>query len=168
MDKTFEAPSSRFLPTLVVFVFVIGLLYTFFLVFERVSLNSSVASIEENKAELQDKMNALKDDKIAELYSAQELKTSIEEATTYWSQVLNNLNGLVPVGVFVSSYSASEDASIQVSGVADSFSAVADFISALSGSKDFESVFVPSVTSGVTSDGQDVVSFSLNAHNSSK
>jgi len=168
MDKTFEAPSSRFLPTLVVFVFAILLLYTLFLVFEKISLNSSISSIEDNKVELQGKIDNLKKDQISELYKAEQLKTALEGATVYWSRVLSDLNGFVPVGVFVSSYSANESGGVQINGVADSFSSVADFISALSASKEFGSVFVPSLNLGTTSDGQTVVSFSLNANNLSK
>lgn len=162
MDKTFEAPRGRLLPTLVVFVFIVGLLYSLFLVFEKISLNSSISTIEESKSELQIKIDTLKSDQIAELYNAQQLKDKLKDNTVYWSKVLNSLSGLTPVGVFLSTYSANEDLSIQVSGLADSFASVSDFITALGKANDFESAFVPSVTAGVTSDGQDVVSFSLN------
>lgn len=168
MDKTFEAPKSRFLPTLVVFVFVLTVLYSLFLFFERVSLSSSIKSIQSQKAEVQSKIDVLKKDQIAELYNAQKIKNAVSGVAVSWSKVISNLNSFVPVGVFVSSYSASENGNIQINGVADSFASVSDFISALSDSSEFGSVFVPSVNMGVTSDGQDVVSFSLNASNLSK
>lgn len=167
MDKTFEAPSGRFLPTVLVFVFVLALLYTLFLVFEKMSLIGSISAIAENTAELQGKIDALKEDKIAELYAAQQLKTELSTSTIYWSKVLTDFNKLTPVGVFLSSYGVSDSKSIEVSGLADSMGSVADFISALAKSDVFEGEFVPSVTAGTTSDGQGVVSFNLTANLSS-
>lgn len=161
MDKPYEVPRSRLLPTLVIFVFVLGLLYTLFLVFQRYSLKSSIEALAAEQADLENQIDALRAEQIEELFVAQELKEKVEDAAIQWSKVIRSLQDYTPVTVFLSSYSAMEDASIQVSGLGDSFGSVADTISALTKSTDFTDVFVPSLTLGTTSDGQTVVSFSL-------
>lgn len=164
MDNTFEAPQGRLLPTLVAFVFVLGLLYTLFLVFEQYSLNRSIASLQADEAKVQGQMEVLNSQQVAEIYVAQQVKDKLEASVLRWSGVITNLQHLTPVGVFLSSYGISEDGGIQLSGVGDGFGSVADMIAALNGSTDFVDVFVPSVTQGSTSDGQTVATFSLTAH----
>lgn len=161
MDKPYEVPRSRLLPTLVVFVFVVGLLYTLFLVFDRFSLNGDIETLQAEKTDTENKITALQDEQIEELFVAQQLKDKVEAGSIQWSKVIRSLQDLTPVAVFLSSYGTSEDGSIQVSGLGDSYGSVADIISAMQKSSDFTDVFAPSVTSGTTSDGQPVVSFSL-------
>ncbi len=161
MDKPYEAPRGRLLPTLVVFLFVIGVLYTLFLVFQRVNVNRQISSMEDKKVELQTQIDQLKSESIEELFVAQELKNRMEESTVQWSKVVRSLQDLTPVSVFISSYSLSTGGQIQLSGLGDSFGSVADIISSLQKAEDFLHVFVPSVTAGTTADGQSVVSFTL-------
>ncbi len=161
MDKPYEAPRGRLLPTLVVFAFVLGLLYTLFLVFQRINVNRQISSMEEQKLELQTKIDELKAEEIEELFVAQELKNRLEENSVEWSKVVRSLQDLTPVSVFLSSYSIATGGQIQVSGLGDSFGSVADTISSLQKAEDFAHVFVPSVTAGTTADGQAVVTFSL-------
>lgn len=161
MDKPYEVPRSRLLPTLVVFVFVIGLLYTLFLVFERFNLNGDIKTLEAEKVDVGNQIATFQDQEIEELFVAQNLKDQVEASSIQWSKVIKSLQDLTPVTVFLSAYGISESGAIQVSGLGDSFGSVADIIAALQKSSDFTDVFVPSVTSGKTSDGQSVVSFSL-------
>lgn len=106
-------------------------------------------------------MASLQNDQIEELVVAQELKDTIAANTVFWSKVVDRLDDLTPVSVFFSSYSASEDGSLQLSGLADNNESVSDVISVLERSRSFDNVFVPSLTVGTTADGQQVVSFSL-------
>lgn len=161
MDKPYEAPRGRLLPTLVVFLFILGVLYTLFLVFQRMSVNNSIEELETRKVDVQAKIDELRAEEIEELFVAQELKELLENNTVEWSKVVRSVQDLTPVAVFLTSYSISENAEIQVSGLGDSFGSVADIISSLQKSSDFANVFVPSVTAGTTADGQDVVTFSL-------
>lgn len=161
MDNTYQAPRGRLLPTLVVFLFVGGLLYGLFLVFERHQLQNSLTSIQENKDKLQQQIEVLKDDQIAQLYTAQQTQKKSEESIVRWSKIMTNLQNLVPVSVFVSSYGVNEDGTLQLSGVSDGLGSVADFIRVLDDSQDFNAPFVPTLSAGVTTDGQAVVSFSL-------
>jgi len=161
MDKPYELPRSRLLPTLVVFVFVLGLLYTLFLVFDRFSLNGEIEALQAQKIDTENKIASFRDQQIEELFVAQELKDKVEARSIQWSKVIRSLEDLTPVAVFLSSYGTSEDGSIQVSGLGEDYGSVADIISALQKSSDFTDVFAPSVTSGSTTDGQSVVSFSL-------
>lgn len=168
MDNTFEAPQGRLLPTLVAFVFVLGLLYTLYLAFTEYRLNGTIADLGTQKEKLTGQIEVLKDQQVAQIYVAQQLKDKLDELAVRWSTVVTNFNQLTPVGVFLSTYGISTDGSIQVSGVGDDVSAVASIIAALDGSKDFTGVFVPSVTQGTTSDGQSVVTFSLTVHTATK
>lgn len=161
MDKQYEAPKGRLLPTIVLFVFVLGVLYTLFLLFEQYSLNRSINKTEADIGEVQLSIESMRSDQIEELYVAQELTDQVEASMTHWSKVVKSLQDLTPVTIFFSSYGASEDGSIQLSGLGDGYGSVADLITVLNDSDDFEEVFVPSVTLGTTSDGQEVASFSL-------
>lgn len=162
MDKAYEAPRGRILPTLVVFAFVLGVLYTLFLVFQQIRLNGNIADLEQAKLDTQAQIDELKAEEIEELFVAQQVKDLLEQNSVEWSKVVRSLQDLTPVSVFITSYSMGESGEIQVSGLGDSFGSVADTISILSKAPDFINVFVPSVTAGATSDGQEVVTFSLN------
>jgi Tfp pilus assembly protein PilN len=161
MDKQFEAPKGRLMPTIVIFVFALALLYTFFLLFQQYSLNRNIEKVNEQIVAVNAEITALKSDQIEQLYSAKQVVEAVEADSVYWSQVIKKIQNLTPVTVFFSSYSGSGDGSLQLSGLGDSFGSVADAISSLSESPDFVDVFVPSVTLGSTSEGQQVVSFSL-------
>jgi hypothetical protein len=161
MDNTFEAPQGRLLPTLVAFVFVLGLLYTLYLAFTQYRLNSTVADLSAQKDKLASQIEVLKDQQVAQIYVAQELKDQLESVAIRWSEVITHFNSLTPVGVFLSSYGVSDEGKIEVSGVGDDFGSVASIIDALDNSEDFSGVFVPSVTQGSTGEGQSVVTFSL-------
>lgn len=163
MDNQFEAPQGRLLPTIVLFVFVLGLLYTLFLLFESWNLNRSIGKIEGQIGEVQLSVESLKSDQIQELYVAQQLVDQVDASRIYWSKVIKKVKDIAPVTIFFSSYTGAEDGGLQISGLGDSYGSVADVISAMNESEDFYDVFVPSVTLGSTSDGQKVVSFSLQA-----
>lgn len=162
MDTAYEAPRGRILPTLVVFAFVFGVLYALFLVFQQIRLNGSIADLEQAKLNAQAQIDELKAEEIEELFVAQEVKDLLEQNSVEWSKVVRSLQALTPVSVFMTSYGMSENGEIQVSALGDSFGSVADTISVLNKSPDFVNVFVPSVTAGATSDGQEVITFSLN------
>ena len=163
MDKPYEAPRGRLLPTLVVFIFVFGVLYALFLLFQQIRLNGSLSDLEEQKIQMQAKIDELQAQEIQELFVAQKLKDKVEAGAVAWSEVVRNLQDLTPVTVFLTSYSASEAGIIQVSGLGDSFGSVADMITGLDKAPRFSDIFVPSVTAGTTADGQPVVTFSLKA-----
>ena len=162
LPSTYEAPRGRLLPTLVLFVFILGLFYTLFLVFSTFSLKRAVAGLEENKSTMQRKIEVLNDQQIQELFTAQQLTERLEENAVRWSQVLTSLQTLTPVGVFFSTYALSEDGTIQVNGYGESYASVADLISAMEKAETFVGPFVPSVTAGSTSDGRSIASFTLN------
>lgn len=162
MDKAYEAPRGRILPTLVIFAFILGVLYTLFLVFQQIRLNGTITSLEEAKLSTQAQIDELRAEEIEELFVAQKIKDLLEQNSVEWSKVVRSLQDLTPVSVFMTSYSMSEDGEIQVSGLGDSFGSVADTISILTKSPNFVNVFVPSLTAGASSDGQEVVTFSLN------
>lgn len=161
MDNTFAAPQGRLLPTLVAFAFVLGLLYTGYLAFTKYRLEGAIEDLATDTEALNAQIAVFKDQQVAEIYVAQQLKDQLKAETVRWSTVISKLQQLTPVGVFLSSYGIGKDGTIQLSGVADDFSAVSSIIAAMQDSKDFSGVFVPSVTAGSTSDGQSLATFSL-------
>lgn len=161
MNNSYQAPQGRLLSTLVVFAFVLGALYTLFLVFQQGSLKRELSRIESQSEELQNKIETLEREEIRELYVAQEVKQAVEAERVPWSKVLSELQDLTPVTVFFSSFSGAEGGSLTLSGLADNEGSVADLISALDASKEFTQAFVPSITEGTTAEGQTVVSFNL-------
>jgi Tfp pilus assembly protein PilN len=164
MDKSYQAPQGRLLSTLVIFFFVVGVLYTLFLVFQQANLNSDISTIEDQSSGLQTKIETLEREQIQTLFVAQEIKDAVEDSRISWSKVIRQFQSLTPVTVFFSSFSGGEDGELSLSGLADSADSVADMISVLNSSDDFTDAFVPSVTEGTTSEGQTVVSFNLSVN----
>lgn len=161
MDKPYQAPQGRLLSTLVIFIFVLGVLYTLFLVFQQMNLKSDLSTIEGQATELTNKIEALEREQIQELFVAQELKDQVEAERVAWSKVIRKFQDLTPVTVFFSSFSGGSGGELSVSGLAENAESVADMISVLDSSDDFTEMFVPSLTEGTTSEGQSVVSFNL-------
>jgi Tfp pilus assembly protein PilN len=161
MDTPYEAPRGRLLSTLAFFLFVLTALFVLFLFFQQLSLKGAVRDLDARKVEVEAQMEELRAQEIEELFVAEQLRDRLEADTVLWSKVVRSLQDLTPVTVFLTSYSLSELGEVQVSGLGDSFGSVADAILSLEKSPDFLHVFVPSVTAGKTSDGQPVVSFTL-------
>lgn len=164
MDNTYQAPQGRLGSTLVIFLFVLAVLYTLFLLFQQRGLTRAVSDAETELLSIEQEVSELREDRVEELFRARELREDVQETAIEWSGIVKRFQDLTPVTVFFSSYTVSEDGRITVSGLADSYGAVADTIDSLQKSTDFDAEFVPSVTAGATADGQDVVSFSLNVN----
>lgn len=164
MDNSYQAPQGRLLSTLVLFFFVIGILYTLFLIFQQANLKGDLVRIEDQSAELQIKIETLEREQIQTLFVAQEIKDGVEATRITWSKVIRKFQDLTPVTVFFSSFSGGNDSELNLSGLADSADSVADMLSVLELSDDFSNAFVPSVTEGTTSEGQTVVSFNLSVN----
>ncbi len=161
MDKSYEAPGGRLLSTLVVFVFVIGALYTGFLFFKQSSLNSEIERITDEKTDLEMQIAQLKAEQVQEVLIAQALSEKVTAASIKWSKVVKKLQDLTPVGVFYKAYSAAKDGSIAISALGDSYASVSSVIATIQKSKDFSDVFVPSVSLGTTSEGKELVTFPI-------
>ena len=161
MDKPYEAPTGRLLSTLVIFVFVIGSLYTGFLFFKQSSLNSEIDRIATSKTQLETQINQLKAEQVTEVLSAQSLSEKVLASSIKWSKVVKKLQDLTPIGVFYKAYTAAKDGTIAVSALGDTYSSVSSVISTIQKSKNFTDVFVPSVTQGTTSEGKQLVTFSI-------
>lgn len=166
MDNTYQAPQGRFLPALVVFIFVVGVLFTLFLFIQQLVLNRDLNRIERDRLDLESEIALLREQQLQELFTAQEIKDILESEAVEWSKVIRQLQDVTPITVFFSTYSAGSKGSISLSGLGDSYAAVADVITAMERSSNFENVFVPSATLGTTGDGQEVVSFSLSIEKS--
>jgi Tfp pilus assembly protein PilN len=161
MDNPYQAPSGRLLSTFTVFLAVLVVLYSLFLLFEKFSLNRSISSIQGDQKNVEQELAGLRNDQVQTLYTAQELKDKVADQKVAWSKVVKQLQDLTPVTVFFSSYHLSKDGSLQLGGLGDNYGSVSDVIANLKKSELFSNVFVPTVTLGSTSGGQAVVSFAV-------
>ncbi len=149
------------MPLLITVLFALGLLYSAFLFFRQTSLEATLEELHIHEAELARQISVLEEQDVEALFVAQETQAQFSKEVVRWSAVIRDLQRLTPVGVFFSNYGLSEDGSIQVSGLADSYDAVSDLILALNSADFFQGVFVPNVTLGTASDGRKIVSFTL-------
>jgi hypothetical protein len=161
MDKPYSAPQGRFLPTLILALFIVGLLYTAFLAVQKWTLGREIVRNEAQMTQVQADLEALREGSIQELFLAQNMVDRVKGSAVLWSTVLKKIQSLTPVTVFFSSYSFNESGNLQLSGLGSDYKAVSDLLDALTEAPEFQGVFVPSVTLGQTGDGQSVASFSL-------
>lgn len=164
MDKSFEAPQGRLISTLIIFVFVLVLLYTLFMVFQNITVKAEISRVNKESASLETEIAALKEEQIQELVVAENVTELLETRVITWSQVIRKLEDLTPVTVFFRTYSGSDEGILDLTALANTYAEVADLIRILSESDDFDDAFVPSMARGLTSDGQEVISFSLKLH----
>lgn len=160
MNQSYQAPRARLLPVLVIFAFILALLYTGFLVFKKLSLSKEsdrlATRIDDAKAEIQ----SMESDQLQELIYAQNMIDQVEERALTWSKIIRKLQELSPVGIFYSSYTASTG-NVQLIGIADSVTSVANLITNMELSEDFNLVFIPTLSRAITADGEEVLSFTL-------
>lgn len=161
MDKPYSSPQGRFLPTLILVAFVVGLLYTAFLVAQKWTFNREITRSQTQISKVQTDLLALQEGSVQELFVAQNLVDRVKGSAVLWSTVLKKIQSLTPVTVFFSSYSFNESGNLQLSGLGSDYKAVSDLLDALEKAPEFKGVFVPSVTLGQAGDGQSVASFSL-------
>ncbi|MEK7145830.1 MAG: hypothetical protein AAB802_01455, partial [Patescibacteria group bacterium] len=84
MDKSFEAPQGRLISTLIIFVFVIVLLYTLFLVFQNITVKAEISRINKETASLESEIAALKEEQIQELVVAENVTELLETRVVTW------------------------------------------------------------------------------------
>lgn len=161
MDKSYEAPQGRLLSTLVIFAFVLGVLYAGFLFFKEISLASEIERIQSSEEEVRTQIAQLKNQQVEEVLAARNLSEKITAASFKWSKIIKRLQELTPTGIFYKAYTGAKDGSLQISALGDFYSSVSSVITTLQASKDFEDVFVPSVSLGTTSEGKKLVTFTL-------
>ncbi|MBI4127313.1 PilN domain-containing protein [Candidatus Peregrinibacteria bacterium] len=161
MDKSYEAPKGRLLSTLVIFAFVLGLLYAGFLFFRQMRLNSELERLEASKIEVTAQMADLRKQQVEEVLTARDLSEKVSAASLKWSKVIKRLQELTPTGVFYKAYTGVKDGSLQISALGDSYASVSSVIGTILASGDFTDVFVPSVSLGTTSEGKELVTFTL-------
>lgn len=161
MDKSYEASGGRLLSTCVIIVFLAGLLYGAFLFFRQRNLTNEIERIAEEKSKVETLIADLRADQVEEVLYAKEMSERIKEASLKWSKIIRRLQDLTPVSVFYKAYAGTKDGKIQVSALGDGYSSVSGVIATLESSDDFENIFVPSVSIGTTSEGNEVSTFTI-------
>jgi len=141
-------------------VFIAVLAFAGYSYLTKASLEAGVAEADTSIANLQEQVAELEEQSLTEVTVAQSLMTQVEEDEIKWSEMIMDLLGVTPLDVYYASYSGNTDGQVTVSGLADSYDAVAGLIDALEGADMFDEVFIPSVAVATSGDSE-MVSFGL-------
>jgi len=125
------------------------------------ALDAKIADTDATIGDLTAQVEELEAQNLSEVSLAQQLLTNVEATEIKWSSVITDLIATTPLSIYYSSYSGSEDGKVTVAGLADSYSAVSDLISALSGNDSFVDIFVPSTATTGSEDSPNMASFNL-------
>ncbi len=161
MDKPYEAPKGSLLPTFVVFLFVLVLLYGLFLFTQQLILKREINRAEADVTSIEEQLEVYEKDRVQEISNARDISERVKASRILWSGVVKRIQALTPSSIFYSSYTASEEGEIQLAGYGSTYESVAGAISQMYLSSDFDGTFVPSISQGNAGDGQSVASFSI-------
>ncbi|MBI2464000.1 hypothetical protein HYV57_03525 [Candidatus Peregrinibacteria bacterium] len=146
---------------LLIFVFFAVLGFAGYYTFIRFHLDRQIGTLEIVFQENQKKIQILQQENLNRLALAEKAGTYLKENAVIWSEALQTLLIITPKDVEYSSYSVDEKGHITLNAVTSSLSSASRVIRVLEDSSDFEMVFSPSISQGITSEGQKVVIFPL-------
>ncbi|PIR54996.1 hypothetical protein COU74_04650 [Candidatus Peregrinibacteria bacterium CG10_big_fil_rev_8_21_14_0_10_36_19] len=144
------------------------IIYTVYVLLQNSALSAELKDVD---AEYKAQANLLlqyENKKILEAVSAKEVLNRLTSDEVKWSNVIRSIRQTLPNDlVEILSYSGSvgNEISLNVKTKVNSENAyidVAKLIAAFAKSSDFEDAFVPSISSGVDQEGNDVLTFLLN------
>lgn len=159
---------------LVLLFLLLGLgFYGLFLSFDKGNILNRTLELEKQTKDLQAQVDTIKDNKVEVSQNASEALKAIEAEEIRWSEVIDEVNKLLPQdaagnrSVKVLSYSGSGRGRIAVNMVTQPealppFSDVAQLISTFNNSVFFKDVYVPAISKGSNESGQTMLSFVLN------
>ena len=144
-----------------------------FLYFDKGSVLARTNQLDQDITALKTQVANFKDQKVEVSRNAQDTLGKIKENEIRWSEVIGEVNKLLPAdsggkrAVNVISYSGSEMGRIALNMVTEpagvpSFDAVSGLISSFNNSVFFRDAYVPSISKGQTETGESTLSFVLN------
>lgn len=153
---------------------VIGLaVYGTFLNFQKGSVLNHTTDLEKEIKTIQDEIDVYRANKVEVSQNATEALAKIEAEEIRWSEVISEVNQLLPASaggerlVEILSYSGSGQGRIALNAVTrpvavPPFEDVAKLIATFNNSVFFKDVYVPSISKGQNEDGTSTLSFVLN------
>lgn len=156
------------------FVFILGvvvllgvLLFGGFRFWQSYSLENDLFEAKKELSVLRLEFNQLEAGNVFGVVAAKRALNEVDAISLKWSEVIEDINEVIAdVGVNVLAYSGSggSEISLNVSteiDARDPYFDVADFIAAFEASDMFADNFVPSIASGLSPEGKEVLSFSF-------
>lgn len=158
---------------LLVFLLIGLSIYGAFLFFERGNIATRTTALEEENKQIEEQINAIKGQKVEVSQNAIAALKKIEEDEVRWSEVIAEVNKLLPQDaagqrqVKVLSYSGSGQGKIALNMVTEAealppFNDVAQLIATFNGSVFFRDAYVPAISRGSDAEGRTTLSFVLN------
>ena len=144
-----------------------------FLYYERGNVTARTSALEEENTQLQQQIDDIKGQKVEVSQNAIEALKGIEADEVRWSEVIAEVNKLLPQDasgqrqVKVLSYSGSGQGKIALNMVTEPealppFGDVAQLITTFNGSVFFRNAYVPAISRGSDAEGRATLSFVLN------
>lgn len=159
--ETYERGTFGLFSFLLIFVFFAALGFSGYYAFIRFNLDREIGTLETTFQEDQKKIQTLQEDQLNRLALAEKAGKYLKENAVIWSDALQTLLVITPKEVMYSSYSVDEKAHIILNALTSSLFNASRVIRILEDSSHFEMVFAPSISQGITSEGQKVVTFPL-------
>jgi Tfp pilus assembly protein PilN len=155
-----------------VFVFLIVFALTGFNYYQKTKLEDSISRLTVKNEEIKSSISEGEISETLRLFSAKEVLDDLDKNSIRWSKVIKEIVNTVPkdergnmkLDVVAYSGAGSSDLTLNVSTVAGAtspFFDVADFIKAFDNSPKFLDNFVPSISSGITAEGREILTFSF-------
>ncbi len=152
------------------FIVVVYSAYSFW---QKASTADQVAVLDQSIIDYQSKVTEKENAQITQAINAKETVNDLKAGTIEWSKVINKIratvpkNGVLPIAEILS-YSGSSTNELSLNMKTNSRSEnpyldVAAVIKSFNDNQFFNDVFVPSISSGADSSGNDVLSFMLSA-----
>jgi len=159
-DLMYTQRRFTFLHLISFVIFVVVLCYGAYIFVSKASIESSIADADSQIANLDGQVAELEQQSLGEVTIAQQLVSEVESGEIKWSKVVSDLLDTTPFDIYYASYSGSEDGTVTVTGLADTYYAVAGLVDALYSNNVFKEVFVSSVATATSGDSE-MVSFNL-------
>ncbi|MBD3270233.1 hypothetical protein GF376_01790 [Candidatus Peregrinibacteria bacterium] len=154
-------------------IIVIVIIYTIVISFQKGTIAEQQAETANTITALNNQIENFEGDRVLASDDAREALNQIEETEIRWSEVIENINSLIPRDsngarkIKILSYNGSSEGRISISGVTNAeveapFSDVSQVISIFNGNLYFQNVYIPSISKGIDENGRELLSFIMN------
>ena len=110
--------------------------------------------------EKQNEIKSLEDQKLPTIVHAMELKKRMDSEIK-WSEVIDNLNKIIPADIFFKSYEGTSNGQIFLSGESIEIKTIQELIDVFISKNYLKEVFVPNIAKGVNGNGQTNYTFNV-------
>ena len=160
--EPFETGTIGFLNILFWFIILLFLLALGYYQFRYFSIKSDIDDINVKIVEQEQTLQKMGSRKVNSIFIAQKALKLLEKEAISFSNALIDFEKLTSGNIWFSAIRGESDGKLFVTSYSPSFSQTSQAVRALYDDPNFQNVFIPSLTKGVTDNGQSLVSFTLN------